>query len=114
VQVGGAHWLSENQPTVVNVAAAVEGAGRTEGSIVCKATYTGAAGLRCGKTWVGMGCLAHGPRVATHLSCLFVLYTARYSSKERGIRKRKTAVLPHLLGLYKVPAPMHCWMHQAA
>lgn len=39
-EVGGAHWLSENQPTVVNVAAAVEGAGRTEGSIVCRATYT--------------------------------------------------------------------------
>ena len=42
LKVGGAHWLSESQPTTVNVAAAEdEAAGRTEGSIRCKATYTG-------------------------------------------------------------------------
>jgi hypothetical protein len=40
-QVGGAHWLSENMPTVVDVEAAKQGAGRTEGAIPCRVTYTG-------------------------------------------------------------------------
>lgn len=43
MQVGGAHWLSENMPIVVDVEAAKQGAGRTEGSIPCRVTYTGAA-----------------------------------------------------------------------
>ena len=43
LQVGGAHWLSENQPTFVDVAAAErEGGDRTEGSIGCMVTFTGA------------------------------------------------------------------------
>ncbi|KAL4457400.1 hypothetical protein ABPG75_012265 [Micractinium tetrahymenae] len=41
-EVGGAHWLSENQPTVVDVTAAQDGAGPdgSEGSIQCEVTYT--------------------------------------------------------------------------
>lgn len=44
VQVGGAHWLSEAQPNSVNVEAAEQDSGRTEGSIACEAVYTGASG----------------------------------------------------------------------
>lgn len=43
LQVGGAHWLSANQPTTMGVAAA-EGDGRTEGSITWEATFQGMPG----------------------------------------------------------------------
>jgi len=50
-EVGGAHWLSESQPTSVNVAAAEEQAAAAgtgpEGSISCTVTYTGEASLPC-------------------------------------------------------------------
>ena len=46
-QVGGAHWLSEEQPTSVDVAAAEQSGGRTEGAICCQVTYTGGA-------WAGL------------------------------------------------------------
>ena len=48
LQVGGAHWLSEAQPTEVNVAAAEEaaGSGRSEGSVQCSVVYSGGASGR--------------------------------------------------------------------
>ena len=40
MQVGGAHWLSENLPTSVDVAAAEQQDDRVEGSIGCTVTFT--------------------------------------------------------------------------
>lgn len=41
MQVGGAHWLSENLPTSVDVAAAEQQDDRVEGTIGCTVTFTG-------------------------------------------------------------------------